>query len=735
MRRLFDSWVFLTPVGGAALATHVVCWIARKRNLNAIFALIGPVLVLAATIAWFRLPDTTYYGVPTTETLRTAGDLLNGALEQFRTVIAPTEATEGFLLASIIGAVLVAALADWAAFRMRATLEATIPSFGLFIFVAALGTSEGRTAAIAVEVAALLIYLLVYQVTRQDRTTGWVANRSTGAGRSVLKTGLVIGAAAVALAVALGPNLPGADSEALVAWRSRSGLGDGSRSTVSPLVDIRGRLVDRAQTEVFTVRSPTRAYWRLTSLDTFDGTIWSSNESYKSVKSTLSGDALPFDDTEQTVQVFTIGSLDSIWLPAAYEPVRVDGIKKVSYSPVSGSLISSKETANGLTYTVTSILPHLTADMLKSSAPPDPAEVGKFRELPDVPVAVRNLAANITRGKLTDYDKAKAIQDYLRKNYTYSTDVQLGHNGSAITEFLFGTDKKGYCEQFAGSYAVLARAVGLPTRIAVGFTAGTATDDGLLHVKDEHAHAWPEVYFSSAGWVAFEPTPGRGVPGATSYTGVVDPDAKDQPDTTTATTAASTATTETTSATTSTTVRDEKTLADGEITTEKGRSLAVTVLMVLAGLLLLAVLWAVLVPQLRRMQRRRRWQSARGPADRVLLAWEDANELLAQAGAGRAPHETFFEHARRAGPKMNFDPDTRTALQRLAGDAAAANYGDDGVGTEVADRAASSAAAVEEAVLAQGGRRQRFLWSIDPRPLVGAGSASGSNSSADGSRD
>ena len=92
--------------------------------------------------------------------------------------------------------------------------------------------------------------------------------------------------------------------------------------------------------EVFSVQTDVRSYWRLTALDTFNGNIWASNESYKSVGAKLpgAGRAVP---GPQSQQQFTIATLDSIWLPAAYEPVRIDGIKDVSYNQDSASLISS----------------------------------------------------------------------------------------------------------------------------------------------------------------------------------------------------------------------------------------------------------------------------------------------------------------------------------------------------------------------------------------------------------
>ncbi len=84
----------------------------------------------------------------------------------------------------------------------------------------------------------------------------------------------------------------------------------------------------------------------------------------------------------------------------------------------------------------------------------------------------------------------------------------------------FLDQRRGYCAQFAGTCAAFARALGLPARVAVGFTWGEGGEDGTLVVKGKHYHAWPEVYVEGVGWVPFEPTPGRGIPGAEQYTGV-----------------------------------------------------------------------------------------------------------------------------------------------------------------------------------------------------------------------
>src|SRR5205823_8713476 len=129
-------------------------------------------------------------------------------------------------------------------------------------------------------------------------------------------------------------------------------------------------------------------------------------------------------------------------------------------------------TSNGETYSVTSSLPNLTGGDLASVPPLDPTTEKHYLQLPAIPKRVRDLAEQIVAGRHTEYEKALALQNFLRgAPFSYNLNVPAGHSGNALERFLFVT-RQGYCEQFAGSYAVMARAVGLPTRVAVGFTPG-----------------------------------------------------------------------------------------------------------------------------------------------------------------------------------------------------------------------------------------------------------------------
>jgi hypothetical protein len=179
---------------------------------------------------------------------------------------------------------------------------------------------------------------------------------------------------------------------------------------------------------------------------------------------------------------------------------------------------TDRELAAGDVVDIASAMPAFTADQLRAatvSSPPDPI----YLELPDdFPQPVVDTAAAATASASNPYDQARTLQDWFRTNFEYSLDAPSGHSVSAIEDFL--ARRSGYCEQFAGTFAAMARSLGMPARVAVGYTTGLTRADGAFSVLGKNAHAWPEIWFDGLGWVQFEPTPGRGAPGAEDVTGV-----------------------------------------------------------------------------------------------------------------------------------------------------------------------------------------------------------------------
>jgi transglutaminase-like putative cysteine protease len=722
--RLFADGSFVPQVLGAAVIAHLVAAVCRRRGLGSGVTFLVGLASMAVVIPWLVLGHTTTFGLPTGETLRVAREHLHEAWQLFGHVKAPAPTLPGFVLASAIGVWGLAFLADTAAFRAGGLVESMIPASTLFVFGAALGAPRSRVLSTALFVAALLAFWLSARAHRQLSSPSWMT-RDDGRGlRAILRAGSAIGAVGLLAAVVLGPNLPGADAKAIIPWRASDRESGGSRVTVSPLVDIRTRLVDQAGIEVFQVKSPVRSYWRLTALETFDGRIWSSSRKYRRAEGRLES-AVPDDSltTDKVSQRFDIVALDSIWLPAAFRPISIDGAD-ARYDAESGSLLTDAPSAIGAKYDVESAVPKLDAAALQTASaeiPPDIAAT--YLSLPPgFPSNVTALAVGVVGDAKTHYAAAKRLQDFFRGGqFTYDLDVPPGHGDDALQRFLFET-RRGYCEQFAGAYAAMARAVGLPARVGVGFTTGDLGPDGFFTVRGYHGHAWPEVYLAGFGWVAFEPTPGRGIPGGEAYTGV--PEQQAAPGApNTATTLATTSTTAGSGDPGAPTTLPNLDLGDSGVqagdVAPKHNPWPHRLLVLLAVVAIAPFLWAAGVAVALIVRRWRRRARATTPRDRVAVAWDEVGEALARSGIPARRSETPIEYATRASRLAKID---RAILDELADLTTVSRYappGDDLIDEERAASALHSARELERTLIKHLDRRTKLRTAVDPRIPAG----------------
>lgn len=544
--RLFADLSFLVPIATVAIASHVVAIAVRWAGGGLLAAASASIAGFAVT-AWLLFPPTTIAG-----DVQIGGDALRGygtdislAWEQFQSVSAPADVTAPFLLLVAIVMWTVAFLADWAAFRLQSPIESLIPGFAVFVFGAFFATDDQRVITTGALVLAAMLVILFHRSSETARSGAWLGEGAAERGqRSLLRVGGAILVVTLVGGVSVAQALPGYDEPPIenfdpTTWDDP----EEPRVVLSPLVDIQSRLVDQPDVEVFRVQSPTRDYWRLTSLDVFDGQIWRSRGSFEGASGGLEGN-LPDGTTVQTIeQTFDVGALAQIWLPAAYEPTEIVNAPadiELEYESDSGTLIVNRETENsdGLQYTLLSRVPLRDAagvETIRNASSEIPGEIAdRYLELPsDFSPRVIDLAETVIADAAaeTPYDKALALQNFFRDPslFSYSLDVQSGHGDSQIENFLFEVHA-GYCEQFAGSFAAMARAIGLPSRVAVGFTPGDFDETTNEYiVTGKHAHAWPEVWLDGVGWLRFEPTPGRGGPGDEAYTGFREAQEGDQP--------------------------------------------------------------------------------------------------------------------------------------------------------------------------------------------------------------
>lgn len=288
---------------------------------------------------------------------------------------------------------------------------------------------------------------------------------------------------------------------------------------LSPLTDIKVQMTDRSEAVVFVVSSPTPSYWRMTALDDFDGRRWSlSDTELDDASGPLPQGFEPSVDGETVTQTFEITDLVGALLPAAFSPVRVEGSDDIRFAAENSTLVAVSGTTDGLSYTVESVLPRYDVARLRAADAPVTGDFAeRYLALPaDFPTELADLAREITAGATTRYDQAIALQNWFR-GFAYDLSFQAGQSQTDMQEFV--NERRGFCEQFSSTYAAFARVLGLPSRVAVGFTPGELHADGRYYVQGKHAHSWPEIYFDGVGWVPFEPTPGRGNPATEQYTG------------------------------------------------------------------------------------------------------------------------------------------------------------------------------------------------------------------------
>ncbi len=504
--RVFAGWHFLDELLPIVLVGHGGGLLLRRRRIPAWVAVPLLVAVIGWLVALLFYGETFAWGMPTTETWDRFTLEMSNVREQFRLAVAPVVYGGGWDVLAALGTAIAVVLADTFAFRAFARAESLVPGGVLFVFVGALGSERLRIALTVLLVAAgvLVVVVLRWYHSGQLPRVRQLALRRTAPAAAAAIVVVAVGAGIV------GPRLPGAHAEAV--YDTSTDVG-GSTSLISPLVDIRSRLTNRSDEELFRVNADLESYWRSTALPEFDGTTWTLPEQQLQTAGTLAPNGTP------NRQKVTIAALEGSLVPAAPEPYEWSGPSDLRWAPETATLLTvDDELTTGDTIDILSSVRLLDAAALEQATSTDPGD-DIYLALPDdLPPIVEETARAVTAGASSPYDAARMLQAWFQREFQYSLEVQAGHGNDAIETFL--RERIGYCEQFAGTYAAMMRTLGIPTRVAVGFTSGTKSGDRVYVVRGRNAHAWPEVWFDDIGWVAFEPTPGRGAPNAEAYTGL-----------------------------------------------------------------------------------------------------------------------------------------------------------------------------------------------------------------------
>jgi Transglutaminase-like superfamily len=244
-------------------------------------------------------------------------------------------------------------------------------------------------------------------------------------------------------------------------------------------------------------------YWRIRLLEQYRGNDWASQarvaqQAAIPIQPTFAGAVVQTITDRRPDKQLVVALPDML---ASSIPIRTERLS-------DGSLAAAAGTPPESTYTILSRLQALAPLPERDQSPPDMAP---YLVLPgDMPPRVRELAAAIVAGQRDPTEQALALEAYLRTlPYTYEVQA-LPADGDAVDQFLFDM-RSGYCTYYASAMAIMARSVGIPARIAVGYTTGELQPENRYLVREADAHAWPELYINER-WQMFEPTPIRQLP-------------------------------------------------------------------------------------------------------------------------------------------------------------------------------------------------------------------------------
>jgi transglutaminase-like putative cysteine protease len=722
--RLYAGNAWWLPTWLTMLSALGLAALLRRAGIGQLLSLLAMAAGFVVVAGILLFPRTLWVVLPTPGTLRAMAEALRVALRGVVDQAAPVDVTREFLLITCAGAWAVATSADGLTFRARQPLLAVVPSLGLFVFPAIVRNTSPGWYALWFLLGAAGVLLTEGRArlttwgrwvsnTRARPATGWRLPSTPAA-----NIGRWLAVAACAAGLLLPWLLPGYNRAPLLDYRT--GVAADAPVTINPFVSLRTRLRAAGESRMFTVEAVTGEYWRLLTLDRFDGTNW--------LPSGRLDDLVPFTGgpssldlaegarTSRLTQRYQIdqlaGSGSGAFLPAAAAPVSVDAGRRIYQNPGNRGLATKSRFRRGFSYQVVSAVPApQPQDLLKaqdySQAPAD------YQRIQGLDERVVKLAEDLTRDAPTPYQKALALQRYLRSDqFTYDLTVgSLASGGDQLTRFLF-TVRRGYCEQFASAMAAMARAVHLPARVAIGFTPGRRVGD-RFEVTTRDAHAWPEIWFSGVGWVRFEPTPRPDQVDVPGYSQVP----VQAPVPTTATAGQGSQATATTAATPSTAVRQQErpdqSLDPALGARRRDRGLLRRPLLWVPAALLVLVAAVPLVKAGRNLAARRRASSR--PRDAVAEAYREVAAWAGDAGIGRRPAET--PHAYAARLAADYDA-TAEPLGELTGLYVAAEYGRDGTGEQEANRARRLARAARAGLAARLGWRRRLLAAMSPRSLV-----------------
>jgi transglutaminase-like putative cysteine protease len=593
-------------------------------------------LAVALVSLWTTVPGSTSFGLPTGRTWHALRTNLHAAHPILVAFALPLRATEGIVLLAALVTGLVAVMASVLLHSSHRRghprpVLALLAPFGLLAFVAAESSRPSLALPLAAFVAAGALTVAATQPVP-------LLSRSSGSPPRPVWFSPALGLTAVVMigVVATALTLGGSGSGAVGSQAAGGVPGLVPPTDLSLTSSLVALEVNDANVVLFRAKSLQPTYWQVAVLNTLRHGVWVAGPGPTT-------DVTPTekqDNPNAFSSTVTMAQLSSRLLPVPPSTINVREAGPTVHT--SEGIEAARRTVPGERYLALSAQPNGNLESLTFLVGRTPvssypqalvhAEVG----LPALPASIAALAKEAIAGASTPLGQAEALVNWFRSGrFRYTLDPPPPAAGAdPLVSFLTQT-RAGTCEQFAGAFTVLARSLGLPTRLVVGFTAGRRSAPNEVTVTGADAHAWPQVYLGAdVGWISFEPTPQQAT-GQVAPEGVVGP-------TTTPTIPPSTTVTQPTPTTTPTTpITVPPTTVAPSVRGSHPASHTATperhnfwwVLILLASLLVMATIAGLSLGS----RRRRRSPRGRSPDEISELAESDLTRSLTRAGVARPP--------------------------------------------------------------------------------------------------
>lgn len=524
----------------AALAGMLFSALVARLRLNGVVALALALIVGAAFVEWLV---SFHVGAPPGATWNEKVLFIQDRLDVWMVrVLGGGIGTDNFAFLCVMCAMswLIGYVGGWSVFRHHQPWGAILPAGAALLINLFYAPPQSGVYLVLFLLAALLLLVRTTLLKRQETWSAYAIRFANDIGLDFLVYGVIFSGLIILIAWLIPPTAPGPlwfgfvldqvrepwqdfQDDMSRAFSSVRGTNNAAPTTYFGTSLAMGGPVRLGGRDVFQIDSPTGDYWRAVVFDRYTGTGWVShaNESADLV----AGD--PRLKTQPTEKRRVITSTVEVRLPtddlvvSASQPQQVNQAVAVKYlvgHTANGdsyldvhSLRLQNPVKLGDVYIVASSVSTADTASLRAASPEIPDYIrSEYLNLPPtVTDRTRDLAFRITAGKTTNYDKAQAIEAYLREHITYNASVEPMPAGWDGVDYLLFERPEGYCNYYASAMAVLARIVGIPSRVASGYAEGEVADDGYYHINESNAHSWPELYFGDLGWIEFEPTAAR----------------------------------------------------------------------------------------------------------------------------------------------------------------------------------------------------------------------------------